>query len=268
MIDFVKVHFKKTWKIFFLMTFICFSVSIAYSSEKHQDVVYLKNGSIIRGTLIELIIGKTMKIKTKDGSIFVYNLDEVEKITKEPTFRDKSDNNDSYSNNSTFANNSNSLGSSELIFHPLGFLQFGPILQYDIFLGKSLYIGPHLRFSYFGVLYHYLIEMNKINPSALAFGLNIKKLFGNKRNKFYAGLITEYGGADGEAYSSYYNGIVSAAVSYLTLMLNGGYRFRSNSGFFINTGVISGIVQELDNFPFKERTYPIIMFDLSIGWEF
>ena len=44
------------------------------------DVVYLKNGSIIRGMVVETIPNETIKIRTADGSIFVYSLDEVEKI--------------------------------------------------------------------------------------------------------------------------------------------------------------------------------------------
>jgi len=47
------------------------------------DTVYLKNGSVIRGSVIESIPNETIKIKTKDGSVFVYNQSEVEKITKE-----------------------------------------------------------------------------------------------------------------------------------------------------------------------------------------
>ena len=48
-----------------------------------QDVVYLKNGSVIRGIVIEQVPGQSLKIKTKDGSVFVYKMDEVQKITKE-----------------------------------------------------------------------------------------------------------------------------------------------------------------------------------------
>jgi len=47
------------------------------------DVVYLKNGSIIKGTIIEQVPGETIKLKTADGSIFVYNMSEIKKITKE-----------------------------------------------------------------------------------------------------------------------------------------------------------------------------------------
>lgn len=47
------------------------------------DVVYLKNGSIIRGSIIEQIPNDQLKIQTKDGSIFVYKMGEISKITKE-----------------------------------------------------------------------------------------------------------------------------------------------------------------------------------------
>ncbi len=63
-----------------MLTMMCaFS---AYGQEL-QDVVYLKNGSIIRGMVIEQVPGKSLKIRTRDGSVFVYAMDEVERITKE-----------------------------------------------------------------------------------------------------------------------------------------------------------------------------------------
>jgi hypothetical protein len=54
----------------------------AYAQEL-QDVVYLKNGSIIRGIIIEQIPNKTLKIKTADGSVFVYQMDDIARITRE-----------------------------------------------------------------------------------------------------------------------------------------------------------------------------------------
>lgn len=50
---------------------------------EYQDVVYLKNGSVIRGLIIEQIPNQSLKIQTKDGSVFFYKMDDVEKITKE-----------------------------------------------------------------------------------------------------------------------------------------------------------------------------------------
>jgi hypothetical protein len=48
-----------------------------------EDVVYLKNGSIVRGTIIEQIPNQTIKIQTKDQNVFVFKSDEIEKIVKE-----------------------------------------------------------------------------------------------------------------------------------------------------------------------------------------
>ncbi|MDB5228662.1 MAG: hypothetical protein JWN78_2855 [Bacteroidota bacterium] len=64
-----------------LFTILCIS---AYSQKNLEEVVYLKNGSIIRGTIIEQIPNETLKIQTRDGSVFVYKFDEIIKITKEP----------------------------------------------------------------------------------------------------------------------------------------------------------------------------------------
>ena len=50
---------------------------------KSIDVVYLKNGSVVRGTLVEYAAGKGVKIKTADGSIFVYAEAEVERVARE-----------------------------------------------------------------------------------------------------------------------------------------------------------------------------------------
>ncbi len=47
------------------------------------EVVYLKNGSIIKCTVIEQVIDDYIKIKTSDGSIYVYKMTEVEKIVKD-----------------------------------------------------------------------------------------------------------------------------------------------------------------------------------------
>lgn len=55
-----------------------------YSQEvQYEDVVYLKNGSIIHGMIIEQIPNETIKIKTADRNVFVFEFDQIEKITKE-----------------------------------------------------------------------------------------------------------------------------------------------------------------------------------------
>ena len=48
-----------------------------------QDVIYLKDGSIYKGTIIETVPNVSYKIESRDGNVFAVKIDEVEKITKE-----------------------------------------------------------------------------------------------------------------------------------------------------------------------------------------
>jgi hypothetical protein len=59
--------------------------SAAFGQRNYQDVVYLKNGGITEQVTNELIM-----IETVDRSAFVYQVDEIEKSTKEP-IQEKSD---------------------------------------------------------------------------------------------------------------------------------------------------------------------------------
>ena len=63
---------------------LLFIGSIATSvAQDVQEIVYLKNGSVVRGIVIEQVPGVSLKIQTSDGSIFAYPMSDVEKITKE-----------------------------------------------------------------------------------------------------------------------------------------------------------------------------------------
>ena len=53
-------------------------------AQQMEDVVYLKDGTIVRGTIIEQIPGESLKIQTQGGSTFLYTLEEIAKIVKEP----------------------------------------------------------------------------------------------------------------------------------------------------------------------------------------
>ncbi|MBR1462225.1 MAG: hypothetical protein IJ604_02435 [Prevotella sp.] len=59
-------------------------LTVNMMAQNFQEVVYLKNGSIIKGTVIEQVPGKNIRIQTSDGSIFAYSMDDVERIVKEP----------------------------------------------------------------------------------------------------------------------------------------------------------------------------------------
>lgn len=61
---------------------LAFSCVTAFA-QNLQEVVYLKNGSVIYGTIIEQKPNESLKIKTKDGNIFVYQMTEIDRIAKE-----------------------------------------------------------------------------------------------------------------------------------------------------------------------------------------
>lgn len=69
-------------KYIVLMFFALFS-NFLFGQNNYLDVVYLKNGNIIRGIIIEQVPNSLIKIQTLDKSVFVFQMAEIEKITKE-----------------------------------------------------------------------------------------------------------------------------------------------------------------------------------------
>lgn len=57
--------------------------SVVFAQTGTKDLVFLKNGSIIKGYVLEQIPDKTVKIQTSDGTIYVFQMSEVERIIKE-----------------------------------------------------------------------------------------------------------------------------------------------------------------------------------------
>lgn len=72
----------------FLALALTFGVgSGIYAQGQMQDVVYLKDGSIIRGMIIEMVPNAAIKVQMKDGSVFVFKMENVDRITKEPELK-------------------------------------------------------------------------------------------------------------------------------------------------------------------------------------
>ena len=70
-------------KILLIIIGTVLTVTTLTAQQNMRDVVYLKNGSIIKGIIIEQIPFVSYKIQTTDGSIFVFSADDVERIAKE-----------------------------------------------------------------------------------------------------------------------------------------------------------------------------------------
>jgi hypothetical protein len=74
---------SKVIRLIALSAIFCFIISSINAQINKRDIVYLKNGSIIKGYILEMIPNGTIKIRTTDGSIFIYKMDEVDKTSKE-----------------------------------------------------------------------------------------------------------------------------------------------------------------------------------------
>ena len=69
-------------KLITIITLVFIS-TLTFAQTKNKDVVYLKDGSIIHGTIIEQVPDQYVKIETKDGNVFVYQFDDIEEIAQE-----------------------------------------------------------------------------------------------------------------------------------------------------------------------------------------
>jgi len=75
--------------VLLILICIAFIKNEAVSQQNYIDVVYLKNGSVIKGIIIEQIPNETVRIKTLDGSSeMVCKMDDIQKITKELSMAD------------------------------------------------------------------------------------------------------------------------------------------------------------------------------------
>lgn len=117
--------------------------------------------------------------------------------------------------------------------NPLGFIQFGPSINAEVGLTKSLVLNTHVRIAPLGLLTYVVTDWPE-KITGLAYGGGIIYFFGEKRNKPYIGVIADYQKNKNTWENS------EEIDKVFAFMFNGGYRFRFNSGFFINTGAYLG----------------------------
>lgn len=70
---------RRLWVLSLLLSLV-----VSVDAADMQDVIHMKNGGVIRGMIVEQVPGQTLTIVTADGNRFVFKMDEVQRITKEP----------------------------------------------------------------------------------------------------------------------------------------------------------------------------------------
>lgn len=69
-----------------ILTIIIFLLcSLAMNAQEYRDVVYLKNGSVIKGFYKSFFMNDTLRMETLDGSTLVCPVSDIERIAKERT---------------------------------------------------------------------------------------------------------------------------------------------------------------------------------------
>ena len=72
-----------------LLLLIC---NHSHGQNNLEDVVYLKNGEIVRGKIFQNVPNQSLRIQTKDRKVVVIKHDEIEKMTRENILADHSSN--------------------------------------------------------------------------------------------------------------------------------------------------------------------------------
>jgi len=70
-------------KLCMLLVPMIFIVSSAFSQRNTEDVIYLKDGSIIRGEIIEQKFGDFVKIESTGHNVWVFSAEDIDRIVKE-----------------------------------------------------------------------------------------------------------------------------------------------------------------------------------------
>ena len=79
------INFNLIRSILIFLSLFIFFVLVSgevYAKGDAQDVIYLKDGSIVKGKIIEIIPDEGIKLRTRDGSIFIYKNDKIKEIIK------------------------------------------------------------------------------------------------------------------------------------------------------------------------------------------
>ncbi len=88
----INLIFMKKLFLIFLVVAIPFFVFAQRGI--YRDIVELKSGNVIKGIIIEEIPNQQIKIQTEDGSLFVFQIDEISKLKKEIITKEQSNPNE------------------------------------------------------------------------------------------------------------------------------------------------------------------------------
>ena len=124
-----------------LMLAVMLIASISAFSQSYRELVYLKNGSVIKGDVVELLPDSLVKIEVADGSVYAFDYKEIERIIRDSKDAVASKNVDTHDSISDFSlkKGSRLFTSAELMFGEMSGARlsatYGAQLNNKFFLG-------------------------------------------------------------------------------------------------------------------------------------
>lgn len=168
-----------------LFIMLLVSARFTYAQADYEDVVYLKNGSILRGIIIEQVPNESIKLQTRDGNLLVYKFEDILKLTREPVYGSSGKTKQGISN---YFGAKGGINMADWAWVYLGNVKaFAPRFQFAVAychrFGKSnIYIQPEIQYSRQGV---YAEDNFKYSYSSSNYSNNIDKTYKTD-------MITEY----------------------------------------------------------------------------
>jgi len=199
------------------------------------DTVYLKDGSVIKGT-IKSLTNESLTITTTAGQDLTIAMDKVSRIERGGT-----------EGGTAPEAAGEPLSRFALEVNLLGLLQFGPYVRLHVQVGPELFLSPHVRVGYLGAL-NYVVW----GGGGISAGVSLLKFLpAAGANRFYLGGFSEAG-------------IDYESDFVVVLGANAGHRWRLPNGSYWTAGLIAGASYDF----WDEYLFVAGMLELSWGWEF
>lgn len=208
-------------RILTLILTIFFSLTLFAQGGK-RDIVYLKNGSIVRGAILLQDPGKLVKLKTPDRNIWVFNYDQIDSIKHVATV--KSHQKTGYSNLTevgVLAGNSNNLKSAPFTLMNVNSWKFANGFSTGIGLGIEFFNETYLP-----VVADFRYYLRKLGPVPF---LSVQ-----------AGYAIPLGGEYSQ--QMYYSDPLANGLSYVTTQTRQDVSARG--GFLVNPSI--GILTQIN----------------------
>ena len=164
--------------------------------------------------------------------------------------------------------------------NPLGFVQFGPVINAEVGLTENVSVNVHARLASLGLLsYAIHADIDGLDEyTGTGFGGGAIYFLNGSSSSWFIGALMEYEKST-LLYAANEDWEWKQFNKTSVFIFNGGYRFRFDGGFFMNTGAYLGAASTKWNWHFTDFSYssdgeigktitPFGMLELTLGFEF